>query len=112
MFYVKDVNINIENKVSFFNWRLPFNAVQCLVRRRDGHKRAIILFMLVVCLADRIILSGKNVIDNYLITICFLSTKRYLRSPLKFLSASENKIDTMSIIQRVSSLSCISNNTL
>ncbi|KOB68135.1 Adenylate cyclase [Operophtera brumata] len=58
VFYVKDVNINTENKVSVFNWRLPFNAVQCLVRRRDGNKRAIILLMLVVCLADRVILNA------------------------------------------------------
>lgn len=56
---MKDVNVNTDNKVSVFNWRLPLNAVQCLVRARDGYKRVIILLMLVVALGDRMLLSGK-----------------------------------------------------
>ncbi|XP_045449487.1 proton-coupled folate transporter-like [Melitaea cinxia] len=56
---VKDVNVNRENKVSVLNWRLPFNAVQCLLRKREGNKRVIILLMLVVGLGDRILLSAE-----------------------------------------------------
>lgn len=64
IFFMKDVNINSDNKVSVLNWRLPFNAIQCLVRRRDGNKRAIILLMLIVALGDRIILTGKKWVIN------------------------------------------------
>ncbi|CAK1544062.1 unnamed protein product [Leptosia nina] len=56
---IKDVNVNTENKVSVFNWRLPFNAIQCLVRKRDGNKRMIILLMLIVALGDRMLLSAE-----------------------------------------------------
>lgn len=68
VFVVKDVNVNVDNKVSVFNWRLPLNAVICLVRARDGYKRVIILLMLVVALGDRMMLSGKyetyeNILD-------------------------------------------------
>ncbi|XP_013173768.1 PREDICTED: proton-coupled folate transporter-like [Papilio xuthus] len=56
---IKDVNVNNDNKVSVFNWRLPLNAFQCLVRRRDGYKRTIILLMLIVALGDRMLLSAE-----------------------------------------------------
>ncbi|RVE43965.1 hypothetical protein evm_011397 [Chilo suppressalis] len=56
---VKDVNVNKENTVSAFHWRLPINAVKCLLRRRDGYKRTIILLMLVVALGDRMFLSAE-----------------------------------------------------
>ncbi|XP_068624425.1 lysosomal proton-coupled steroid conjugate and bile acid symporter SLC46A3-like isoform X1 [Battus philenor] len=56
---IKDVNVNDENKVSVFNWRLPLNAFQCLFRRRDGYKRTIILLMLIVALGDRMLLSAE-----------------------------------------------------
>ncbi|CAK1579385.1 unnamed protein product [Parnassius mnemosyne] len=56
---IKDVNVNTENKVSVFNWRLPFNAFHCLVRRREGYKRSIILLMLIVALGDRMLLSAE-----------------------------------------------------
>lgn len=56
---VKDVNVNRDNKVSVLNWRLPFNAVQCLVRKREGYKRIVIFLMLFVGLGDRVLLSGK-----------------------------------------------------
>lgn len=53
--------MNTENKVSVFNWRLPFNAVQCLLKKRTGYKRAILMLMLIVALGDRMVLSGKNI---------------------------------------------------
>ncbi|XP_038217512.1 solute carrier family 46 member 3-like isoform X1 [Zerene cesonia] len=56
---VKDVNVNVDNKVSVLNWRLPFNAIHCLVRKRDGYKRMVILLMLVVTLGDRMMLSAE-----------------------------------------------------
>ncbi|XP_046967370.1 proton-coupled folate transporter-like [Vanessa cardui] len=56
---VKDVNVNRDNKVSVFNWRLPLNAVQCLLRKREGNKRIIILLMLIVGLGDRVLLSAE-----------------------------------------------------
>lgn len=56
---VKDVNVNIENKVSVCNWKLPFNAVHCLIKPREGRKRMIIFLMLVVTLGDRMLLSGS-----------------------------------------------------
>ncbi|CAB3250731.1 unnamed protein product [Arctia plantaginis] len=59
---VKDVNVNTDNKVSVFNWRLPLNAVQCLIRARDDNKRVIILLMLVVALGDRMLLSAEVLI--------------------------------------------------
>ncbi|KAI5631099.1 major facilitator superfamily domain-containing protein [Phthorimaea operculella] len=59
IFFMKDVNVNTENKVSVFNWRLPFNAFSCLFRRREGRKRTIILLMLVVALGDRMLLSAE-----------------------------------------------------
>lgn len=55
---VKDVNVNRDNKVSVCNWKLPFNAVYCLVKPREGRKRTIIFLMLVVTLGDRMLLSG------------------------------------------------------
>lgn len=63
---MKDVNVNTDNKVSVFNWRLPFNAVQCLVKKRMGYKRTIIMLMLVVAMGDRMMLSGKNVFLSFL----------------------------------------------
>lgn len=57
---VKDVNVNKANKVSVANWRLPINAVKCLVRKREGYKRIIILLMLAVALGDRVFLSGNK----------------------------------------------------
>ncbi|XP_037296931.1 proton-coupled folate transporter [Manduca sexta] len=62
IFVMKDVNVNRENRVSAWNWRLPFNAVQCLLRNRDGNKRKIILLMLVVALGDRVLLSAEVLI--------------------------------------------------
>ncbi|XP_026318550.1 proton-coupled folate transporter-like [Hyposmocoma kahamanoa] len=59
IFVVKDVDVNTDNKVSVFNWRLPFNAVICLVKPREGYKRVIILLMLVVALGDRMMLSAE-----------------------------------------------------
>lgn len=59
VFAIKDVNINPDNKVSVFNWRLPLNAVQCLLKKRDGSKRKIILLMLVVAIGDRVLLSAE-----------------------------------------------------
>ncbi|XP_045524235.1 proton-coupled folate transporter-like isoform X2 [Pieris brassicae] len=56
---IKDVNVNTENQVSVFNWRLPFNAIQCLVRKREGNRRMIILLMLIVALGDRMLLSAE-----------------------------------------------------
>ncbi|XP_072929172.1 lysosomal proton-coupled steroid conjugate and bile acid symporter SLC46A3-like [Epargyreus clarus] len=56
---VKDVNVNVDNKVSVLNWRLPLNAIRCLVRPREGYKRVIILLMLVVALGDRMLLSAE-----------------------------------------------------
>ncbi|CAG9579704.1 unnamed protein product [Danaus chrysippus] len=56
---VKDVNVNLDNKVSVFNWRLPLNAIQCLTRKRDGYKRLVILLMLIVALGDRMLLSAE-----------------------------------------------------
>lgn len=55
---MKDVNVNRDNEVKVYNWRLPLNAVQCLVKKRNGSKRKIILLMLVVALGDRVLLSG------------------------------------------------------
>ncbi|KAJ0177811.1 hypothetical protein K1T71_006684 [Dendrolimus kikuchii] len=59
IFAMKDVNINPDNDVWVFNWRLPLNAVQCLLKKRDGSKRKIILLMLVVALGDRVLLSAE-----------------------------------------------------
>ncbi|KAJ2947498.1 hypothetical protein O0L34_g17285 [Tuta absoluta] len=59
IFFMKDVNVNTENKVKVFNWRLPFNAFSCLFRRREGRKRMIILLMLIVALGDRMLLSAE-----------------------------------------------------
>ncbi|CAG9787221.1 unnamed protein product [Diatraea saccharalis] len=59
IWFVKDVNVNKENTVSAFHWRLPINAVKCLFRKRDGYKRTVILLMLVVALADRMFLSAE-----------------------------------------------------
>ncbi|XP_052748697.1 proton-coupled folate transporter-like isoform X2 [Galleria mellonella] len=59
IFAVKDVNINNDNKVSVLNWKLPFNAFQCLVRKRDGYRRTIIFLLLIVTLGDRIFLSAE-----------------------------------------------------
>ncbi|CAH0723723.1 unnamed protein product, partial [Brenthis ino] len=56
---VKDVNVNRDNKVSVLNWRLPLNAVQCLVRKREGYKRITIFLMLFVGLGDRVLLSAE-----------------------------------------------------
>ncbi|CAH2243341.1 jg21381 [Pararge aegeria aegeria] len=56
---VRDVNVNRENKIWILNWRLPLNAVQCLVRKREEHKRMVILLMLVVALGDRMLLSAE-----------------------------------------------------
>ncbi|XP_047520821.1 proton-coupled folate transporter-like isoform X2 [Pieris napi] len=56
---IRDVNVNTENQVSVFNWRLPFNAIQCLVRKREGNRRMIILLMLIVALGDRMLLSAE-----------------------------------------------------
>ncbi|XP_069357278.1 lysosomal proton-coupled steroid conjugate and bile acid symporter SLC46A3-like isoform X2 [Maniola hyperantus] len=56
---VRDVNVNRDNKVTVLNLRLPLNAVQCLVRKREGHKRIVILLMLVVALGDRMLLSAE-----------------------------------------------------
>ncbi|KAJ8724425.1 hypothetical protein PYW08_015899 [Mythimna loreyi] len=62
IFAVKDVSINRENKVSVCNWKLPFNAVHCLVKPREGRKRMIIFLMLVVTLGDRMLLSAEVLI--------------------------------------------------
>ncbi|KAF9406990.1 hypothetical protein HW555_012828 [Spodoptera exigua] len=59
---VKDVNVNRDNKVSVCNWKLPFNAVYCLVKPREGRKRTIIFLMLVVTLGDRMLLSAEVLI--------------------------------------------------
>lgn len=59
IFAVKDVNVITDNEVSVLNWRLPLNAVTCLVKPREGYKRLIILLMLVVALGDRMVLSGE-----------------------------------------------------
>ncbi|XP_053605776.1 probable peptidoglycan muropeptide transporter SLC46 [Plodia interpunctella] len=59
---VKDININTDNKMSVFNWRLPVNAVTCLIKKRDGFKRTTILLMLVVALGDRMFLSAEVLI--------------------------------------------------
>ncbi|KAG7310092.1 hypothetical protein JYU34_004631 [Plutella xylostella] len=59
IFAVKDVNVNRDNDVSVFNWRLPVNAVRCLLKKRHGHRRKIILLMLVVALGDRMLLSAE-----------------------------------------------------
>lgn len=56
---VKDLNVNIDNKVSVFNWRLPLNAVKCLGRRREGKKRKIVFLMLLVALGDRTLLAAE-----------------------------------------------------
>uniref|UniRef100_A0A1E1WVC4 Major facilitator superfamily (MFS) profile domain-containing protein n=1 Tax=Pectinophora gossypiella TaxID=13191 RepID=A0A1E1WVC4_PECGO len=56
---MEDVNVNTENKVSVCNWKLPFNAISCLLRKREGRKRFIILLMLVVALGDRMLLSAE-----------------------------------------------------
>ncbi|XP_041989080.1 proton-coupled folate transporter-like [Aricia agestis] len=56
---IKDVNVNEDNQVSVFNWRLPLKAIHCLLRPRDGHKRFIILLMMVVALGDRMLLSAE-----------------------------------------------------
>ncbi|XP_045767417.1 proton-coupled folate transporter-like isoform X1 [Maniola jurtina] len=56
---VRDVNVNRDNKVMVLNWRLPLNAVQCLVRKREEHKRMVILLMLVVALGDRMLLLAE-----------------------------------------------------
>ncbi|KAM3967133.1 lysosomal proton-coupled steroid conjugate and bile acid symporter SLC46A3 [Aphomia sociella] len=63
IYYMKDVNVNIDNKVSVFNWKLPFNAFQCLVKKRDGYRRTIILLLLLVALGDRIFLSAEVLIS-------------------------------------------------
>ncbi|KAH9639435.1 hypothetical protein HF086_002124 [Spodoptera exigua] len=63
---VKDVNVNRDNKVSVCNWKLPFNAVYCLVKPREGRKRTIIFLMLVVTLGDRMLLSGTLLILSIL----------------------------------------------
>ncbi|VVC92551.1 unnamed protein product [Leptidea sinapis] len=60
---MKDVNVNTENKVSVVNWRLPFNAVQCLLRPREGYKRMIIVLMLIVALGDRVLLSAEVLVS-------------------------------------------------
>ncbi|XP_049871293.1 proton-coupled folate transporter-like isoform X2 [Pectinophora gossypiella] len=59
IFAMEDVNVNTENKVSVCNWKLPFNAISCLLRKREGRKRFIILLMLVVALGDRMLLSAE-----------------------------------------------------
>ncbi|CAD0200392.1 unnamed protein product [Chrysodeixis includens] len=59
---VKDVNVNVDNKVSVCNWKLPFNAVHCLIKPREGRKRMIIFLMLVVTLGDRMLLSAEVLI--------------------------------------------------
>ncbi|KAL0881699.1 hypothetical protein ABMA27_001501 [Loxostege sticticalis] len=59
---VKDVRVNKENKVSVLDWRLPINAVKCLVRKREGHKRTIVFFMLIVAICDRMFLSADLLI--------------------------------------------------
>ncbi|XP_050665232.1 uncharacterized protein LOC126965611 isoform X2 [Leptidea sinapis] len=60
---MKDVNVNTENKVSVVNWRLPFNAVHCLLRPREGYKRMIIVLMLIVALGDRVLLSAEVLVS-------------------------------------------------
>ncbi|XP_073952369.1 lysosomal proton-coupled steroid conjugate and bile acid symporter SLC46A3-like isoform X1 [Choristoneura fumiferana] len=57
--FMKDVNVNTENKTAVWHWKLPFQAISCLVRRRDGYKRTIIFLMLVVALGDRMLLSAE-----------------------------------------------------
>ncbi|KAL4711406.1 hypothetical protein ACJJTC_016160 [Scirpophaga incertulas] len=59
LYVVKDVNVNKGNTVSAFHWKLPIKAVKCLVRKREGYKRTIILLMLVVALGDRVVLSAE-----------------------------------------------------
>ncbi|XP_075976300.1 proton-coupled folate transporter-like [Anticarsia gemmatalis] len=59
IFAVKDVNVNTENKVSVFNWKLPFAAISCLIRPREDYKRIIVMLMLVVGLGDRMLLSAE-----------------------------------------------------
>lgn len=59
---VKDLYVNDQNKVSVLNWRLPLNAVKCLFKPRDGNKRKIVLFMLLVALGDRTVLAGNYII--------------------------------------------------
>ncbi|XP_048007059.1 solute carrier family 46 member 3-like isoform X2 [Leguminivora glycinivorella] len=57
--YVKDVNVNTDNKVSVFNWRLPFLAIKSLVRARQDYRRTVIYLMLLVGLSDKLLLSTE-----------------------------------------------------
>lgn len=57
---VKDINVNLDNKVSIFNWKLPLNAVRCLLKPRQGNQRKVVLLMLIVALVDRILLAGEK----------------------------------------------------
>lgn len=59
---MQDVNVNTENRVSVFNWKLPLKAFKSLIKSREGHKRKIILLMLLVSLGDRVLLSAEVLI--------------------------------------------------
>lgn len=61
-FVMQDVNVNTENRVSVFNWKLPLKAFKSLIKSREGHKRKIILLMLLVSLGDRVLLSAEVLI--------------------------------------------------
>ncbi|GBP26050.1 Solute carrier family 46 member 3 [Eumeta japonica] len=96
---VKDTNINRDNKVSPLNWRLPMNALKCLVRERDGNRRKIVMLMLFVTLGDRMLLAGTLIILTVLKRRLKLSDEMVgALSCLSFLLATSSLIAARSTV--------------
>ncbi|XP_063827440.1 probable peptidoglycan muropeptide transporter SLC46 [Ostrinia nubilalis] len=117
---VKDVKVNKENSVSVLDWRLPINAVKCLVRKREGYRRTIIIFMMIVALCDRMYISADTLLGymyfrykfhmddilygSYLAyknVICFIGTLLILTVLKRRLRLSDEVVGALSCISLI-----------